>query len=425
MATILKGAPVVAAMNERNAALCEQLKAKGITPTLAVVRVGEREDDLSYERGVMTRCGKVGVAVKQFVLPADATQEQLLRVLNEVNTDDGIHGCLLFRPLPKQFDDRTVRAALRPEKDIDGITDGSLAGVFTNTDLGYAPCTAQACMEILKYYNVPLSGKRAIVVGRSLVVGKPAAMMLDRENATVTLCNSRTRNLPELCKQADIVVVAMGKMAAVGADCLRAGQTVVDVGIHVNEEGKLYGDVQYAAAEPVVDAITPVPGGVGTVTTSVLVGHVVQAACKKAGVECSENLFKIEQARKVCGLSGLAFSQERCGVHQPRTRSSSRAEATHCRMSQRATTCSSLQPLRLRTWSWRGVRVFFRIQMCRKRFRLIFKMPKLPSAMNTIAASRKANGWPHLSDSMAMKKPMARLPASPINRLEGLALSHR
>ena len=150
MATILKGAPVVAAMNERNAALCEQLKAKGITPTLAVVRVGEREDDLSYERGVMTRCGKVGVAVKQFVLPADATPEQLLRILDEVNTDDGIHGCLLFRPLPKQFDDRTIRAALRPEKDIDGITDGSLAGVFTNTALGYAPCTAQACMEILK-----------------------------------------------------------------------------------------------------------------------------------------------------------------------------------------------------------------------------------------------------------------------------------
>ena len=263
-----------------------ELKAKGINPTLAVVRVGEREDDLSYERGVMTRCGKVGVAVKQFVLPADATQEQLLRVLDEVNTDDGIHGCLLFRPLPKQFDDRTVRAALRPEKDVDGITDGSLAGVFTNTELGYAPCTAQACMEILKYYNVPLSGKRAVVVGRSLVVGKPAAMMLDRENATVTLCNSRTQNLPEVCRQADIVVVAMGKMAAVGADCLRAGQTVVDVGIHVNEEGKLCGDVQFDAAEPVVDAITPVPGGVGTVTTSVLVGHVVQAACKKAGIEC-------------------------------------------------------------------------------------------------------------------------------------------
>lgn len=280
MATILKGAPVVAAMNERNAALCEQLKAKGITPTLAVVRVGEREDDLSYERGVMTRCGKVGVAVKQFVLPANATQEQLLRVLDEVNTDDGIHGCLLFRPLPKQFDDRTVRAALRPEKDIDGITDGSLAGVFTNTAIGYPPCTAQACLEILKYYQVPLSGRRAVVVGRSLVVGKPAAMMLDRENATVTLCNSRTRALPALCKEADIVVVAMGRQGFIGSDCLREGQVVVDVGIHVNAEGKLCGDVRFDEAEPLVEAITPVPGGVGTVTTSVLVGHVVDAAEK-------------------------------------------------------------------------------------------------------------------------------------------------
>ena len=299
MATILKGAPVVAAMNERNAALCEQLKAsasactsasssllkaKGITPTLAVVRVGEREDDLSYERGVIARCGKVGVEVKQFLLPADASQDDLLKVIAEVNAEDTIHGCLLFRPLPKQFNDRTVRAALAPEKDIDGITDDSLAGVFTNTDLGYAPCTAQACLEILKYYNIPLSGRRAVVVGRSLVVGKPAAMMLDRENATVTICNSRTQNLPAICKEADVVVVAMGKMGAVGADCLREGQTVVDVGIHVNEKGKLCGDVKFSEAEPVVDAITPVPGGVGTVTTSVLVGHVVQAAAKKAGL---------------------------------------------------------------------------------------------------------------------------------------------
>ena len=285
MAMILKGAPVVAAMNEANAARCAAMQEKGVVPTLAVVRVGARPDDLSYEKGVLTRCGKVGVAVKQFLLPEDAAQDALLEVIRKINADPSIHGCLLFRPLPRQFDDRAVRAALAPEKDIDGITDASLAGVFTNTDLGYAPCTAQACMEILKYYNVPLSGKRAVVVGRSLVVGKPAAMMLDRENATVTLCNSRTQNLPEVCRQADIVVVAMGKMAAVGADCLRAGQTVVDVGIHVNEEGKLCGDVQFDAAEPVVDAITPVPGGVGTVTTSVLVGHVVQAACKKAGVE--------------------------------------------------------------------------------------------------------------------------------------------
>ena len=277
MSVILKGAPVVAAMNEANAARCAALREKGVVPTLAVVRVGAREDDLSYEKGVMARCAKVGVEVKQFLLPADAAQEELLGV---INADPSIHGCLLFRPLPRQFDDRTVRAALAPEKDIDGITDGSLAGVFTNTALGYPPCTAQACLEILKFYDIPLSGRRAVVVGRSLVVGKPAAMMLDRENATVTLCNSRTRDLPEVCREADIVVVAMGKAGAVGAEHLREGQVVVDVGIHVNEEGKLCGDVRFGEAEPLVEAITPVPGGVGTVTTSVLVSHVVEAAEK-------------------------------------------------------------------------------------------------------------------------------------------------
>ena len=215
MSVILKGAPVVAAMNEANAARCAALREKGVVPTLAVVRVGAREDDLSYEKGVMARCAKVGVEVKQFLLPADAAQEELLGVIACINADPSIHGCLLFRPLPRQFDDRTVRAALAPEKDIDGITDGSLAGVFTNTALGYPPCTAQACLEILKFYGIPLSGRRAVVVGRSLVVGKPAAMMLDRENATVTLCNSRTRDLPEVCREADIVVVAMGKAGAV------------------------------------------------------------------------------------------------------------------------------------------------------------------------------------------------------------------
>ncbi len=285
MAAILKGAPVVAAMNEVNAARCAALSEKGIVPTLAVVRVGAREDDLSYERGVMTRCGKVGVAVRQFLLPADASQDELLDVIQKINADASIHGCLLFRPLPKQFDDRTIRAALDPKKDIDGITDGSLAGVFTNTAIGYPPCTAQACLEILKYYQIPLSGKRAVVVGRSLVVGKPAAMMLDRENATVTMCNSRTQDLPALCREADVVVVAMGRMGAIGGDALREGQVVVDVGIHVNEEGKLCGDVRFSEAEPLVDAITPVPGGVGTVTTSVLVGHVVDAAEKAAAAQ--------------------------------------------------------------------------------------------------------------------------------------------
>ncbi|MCD8086096.1 MAG: bifunctional 5,10-methylenetetrahydrofolate dehydrogenase/5,10-methenyltetrahydrofolate cyclohydrolase [Clostridiales bacterium] len=278
MPILLKGGPVVAAMNESSAARCAALTAKGVTPQLAIVRVGERPDDLSYERGVIKRCAAVGVAVRQFLLPADAAQEDLLAVIHKVNRDRAIHGCLLFRPLPKTMDDGAIRAALAPEKDVDGITDLSLAGVFTGAATGFAPCTAQACAEILDFYQIPLSGKRVTVVGRSLVVGKPAAMLLDRRNATVTMCNSRTQNLAAVCREADVVVVAMGRMGAVGGDCLRPGQTVVDVGIHVGPDGKLWGDVRFDEAEGIVSAITPVPGGVGTVTNSVLVRHVVEAA---------------------------------------------------------------------------------------------------------------------------------------------------
>ena len=278
MATILKGAPVVTAMNRETAARCQALLQQGVVPTLAIVRVGAREDDLSYETGVIRRCEKVGVAVRRVLLPENAPQAALEKVIAQVNRDPALHGCLLFRPLPRHMDEAAVRAALCPAKDVDGVTDASLAGVFANTGAGFAPCTAQACLEILRHYQVPLSGARVTVVGRSLVVGKPAAMLLDRENATVTMCNSRTKNLPAVCREADVLVVAMGRRAAIGAECLRPGQIVVDVGIHVDAEGRLSGDVDFAAAEPAVAAITPVPGGVGTVTTSVLVRHVVEAA---------------------------------------------------------------------------------------------------------------------------------------------------
>ncbi len=281
MALLLKGGQAAAAMNEKTAARVAALTAAGVVPTLAVVRMGAREDDLSYERGVMNRCAKLGIQVKPYLLEADASQDQLLAVLGEINQDSSIHGCLIFRPLPAQIDDKAVRSTLAPEKDVDGITDASLAGVFTGSGVGYAPCTAQACVEILDHYGIPLEGKRATVVGRSLVVGKPAAMLLDRKNATVTICNSRTRNLPEICRSADVLVVAMGKRGAIGGDCVAPGQVVVDVGIHTDENGKLCGDVRFAEAEPVVEAITPVPGGVGAMTTSVLAAHVVEAAEKK------------------------------------------------------------------------------------------------------------------------------------------------
>ena len=280
MAQLLLGKEVTASLNEEIRRKVAQLNEQGVTPKLGIVRIGEREDDISYERGATKRCETLGVAFEKFLLPADASEEEVLKVIQAVNEDDSIHGVLLFRPLPRHLNEDKIVNALAVEKDVDGITDGSLAGVFTNTALGYPPCTAQACLEILKYYDIPLSGKRAVVVGRSLVVGKPAAMMLDRENATVTICNSRTQDLPQICQEADVVVVAMGKRGFIGADCLREGQTVVDVGIHVGDDGKLCGDVRFAEAEPVVEAITPVPGGVGTVTTSVLVGHVVEAAEK-------------------------------------------------------------------------------------------------------------------------------------------------
>lgn len=280
MAVILKGAEVTAAMNEKLISEVEHLKSKGVSPTLAIVRVGERGDDIAYERGAMKRCEKIGVAVKQFILPSSASQAELLSVIDDINRDANIHGCLLFRPLPAQMDDEIVRQALTPEKDIDGITDGSLAGVFAGTQRGYPPCTAQACIEILNHFGYELTGKRVAVVGRSLVIGRPVAMMLMQRNATVTICHTRTVDMPAICREADIVVVAAGRAGIAGASCFSPNQIVIDVGTNVNEEGKLCGDVKFSEAEPIVGAITPVPGGVGGVTTSVLVAHVVEAAQK-------------------------------------------------------------------------------------------------------------------------------------------------
>lgn len=281
MAKQLLGKEVTAALNERIKADVATLNAKGIKPTLGIIRVGERPDDLSYERGATKRCETLGVEYKKFLLPADVTQEELLKVVDEVNKDDNIHGVLMFRPLPKHIDQTLVENALVAEKDVDCQTDASLGGVFTGKKVGFPPCTPQACMEILDHYGIDCTGKKAVVIGRSLVVGKPAAMMLIKKNATVTTCHTRTIDMPSVAREAEILIVAAGRAGVVGKEYVSPGQTVIDVGINVNEEGKLCGDVNYAEVEPIVDAITPVPGGVGSVTTSVLVGHVVEAAMRK------------------------------------------------------------------------------------------------------------------------------------------------
>lgn len=281
MANVLKGADVVAALNERIIAQVEELKAKGINPTLGIIRVGERPDDLSYERGASKRAEKLGVEVKKYLLPEDVDQAGLLAVIDEVNADKNVHGVLMFRPLPRHLNEEEACQRLDPEKDVDGITDGSMVGVFTGQKKGFPPCTPSACMEILDHFGIDCTGKKAVVVGRSLVVGKPAAMMLLKKNATVTVCHTRTKDMPAVCREADILIVAAGRAEVVDRNYFAPGQIVVDVGINVNAEGKLCGDCNFAEAEPIVEGITPVPGGVGTVTTSVLVGHVVEAAARQ------------------------------------------------------------------------------------------------------------------------------------------------
>ena len=261
MAKLLKGKDVVESLNSKLTEQVSKLKADGITPTLAILRVGEREDDLSYERGAKKRCEQVGVSVKVVALPMDVTEEEYLGELDKLNKDLTVNGILIFRPLPKHIDEMKARNMLAAEKDVDGCTDLSLAGVFTNTELGFAPCTAEAAMEILKFYNIPLQGKKAVVIGRSLVIGRPVAMLLMHANATVTICHTKTTDITAITRDADIVVVASGQMESVGKEYLSEGQTVIDVGISYNsEKNKLCGDVIFDEAEEIVDAITPVPG---------------------------------------------------------------------------------------------------------------------------------------------------------------------
>ena len=276
---------LVAALQGRTAALRE----KGVVPTLGIIRLGENPSDLSYEKGATKRAEEVGVAVKNYILPESASKEELLAVIDQVNADASVHGVLMFRPLPKHLkaDQDEICNRLDPKKDVDSMTHMSNAGVFEGQDLGYAPCTPAACMEILDYYGIDCKGKNAVVIGRSLVVGKPAAMMLMAKNATVTICHTRTVNTAEICKNADIIVSAAGVLNSLTKDYVREGQIVIDVSMNWNPEkitskgkGGMSGDCVFDEVEPIVEAITPVPGGVGAVTTSVLMKHVVEAAEK-------------------------------------------------------------------------------------------------------------------------------------------------
>ncbi len=281
MATLLKGAPVAAALSEALAQRAQALKERGVIPTLAILRVGEKPDDIAYESSAMKRCTKIGVEVKRFLLDASCSQKELLDTVEAINRDSAIHGCLMFRPLADQAANDAACMRFLPEKDVDCMTPQSLAHVFTQKGVGYPPCTAAACLAILDHYGIALEGKRVTVVGRSLVVGRPVSMLLQARNATVTMCHTRTRDLPEECRRADILVATAGQAGLIHSGCVSPGQVVIDVGINVGPDGKLCGDVDFQQVEPIVSAITPVPGGVGAVTTALLCKHLIQAAEKQ------------------------------------------------------------------------------------------------------------------------------------------------
>ncbi|MBQ1521911.1 MAG: bifunctional 5,10-methylenetetrahydrofolate dehydrogenase/5,10-methenyltetrahydrofolate cyclohydrolase [Erysipelotrichaceae bacterium] len=279
MAEILKGRPVAAILDERTAHEVAILKENGIDTTLAILRVGEKGDDIAYEKGAMKKCRNVGIKVRNVMLPEDVSYEEFYRTLDELNSDPEVHGILMFRPLPKYLDNEKARNYIDPVKDVDGCSDSSLGSIFVDKEFGFAPCTAEAVMETLKYYNVDVKGKNVAVIGRSLVVGKPLAMLLMNRNATVTVCHTKTKDVPSITRQADIVICCTGRMESINAEYVSEGQTVIDVGIKYNEtKQKLCGDVLFEEVEPIVDRITPVPGGIGSVTTSVLTRHVVKAA---------------------------------------------------------------------------------------------------------------------------------------------------
>ena len=273
----LRGMPAAKAILADLQERVDKLGEKGIVPKLTVVRVGAKEDDLSYERGIYKRFEGVGAKVETIELPMTVTQEELEHIILSLNEDESVHGVLVFRPLPKVLDEIRIKSLLAEEKDVDCLTGANDAHLFAGDKKGYPPCTPQAVMEILDYYGVDLTGKRVTVVGRSMVVGKPVAMLLLAKNATVTICHTRTKNLAEECKSADIIVACAGVPKMITSEFVNEGQVVIDVGIHMVDD-KLCGDVDYDNVCKIADAITPVPGGVGSVTTTVLLKHTVMSA---------------------------------------------------------------------------------------------------------------------------------------------------
>jgi len=282
MAIAMKGSEVAASLKAQMLAEIEELKGEGINPCLAIVRLGSRPDDLAYERSAVKKCEGLGIKCVVMEYPESITQDELIENIKKLNVDKAIHGILIFRPLPKHIDENLIKHVISADKDVDCLNPINVAKVFEGDETGFAPCTPEAVIQMLEHYNIDVTGKRVVVIGRSLVVGKPLSMLLLKKNATVTICHTRTKDLEAVCRSAEIVVAATGKARMVTEQFVSPGQVIIDVGINVDQDGNLCGDVDYNNVEGIVQFITPVPGGVGTVTTSVLAKHVIRAAKQQA-----------------------------------------------------------------------------------------------------------------------------------------------
>ncbi|MCF6097820.1 bifunctional methylenetetrahydrofolate dehydrogenase/methenyltetrahydrofolate cyclohydrolase, partial [Thermovorax subterraneus] len=277
MTDILSGKEVADALKQKLMREVEELKARGVTPGLAIVIVGERPDSVSYIKGAQKRCAEIGIETSVVQLPENTSEEEFVKKLHQLNKDEKVHGILVMRPLPPHILEDRVKYEISPRKDVDSFNPVNIAKVMAGEEDGFAPCTPSAVMEILHHYGIDLTGKRAVIVGRSMVVGRPLAMMMLKENATVTICHTKTKDLKAETTRAEILVAAAGKAKMIKKDMVSPGAIVIDVGINFDENGRMCGDVDFEEVKEIAGKITPVPGGVGSVTSTVLAKHVIQA----------------------------------------------------------------------------------------------------------------------------------------------------
>ena len=276
--SIIKGAQVAEAVSAETLKRAEALRLKGIEPCLAVIRVGEDGSQLAYERGALKRMDKCGINCRVCAFDENISQEDFENEFKKINDDNSVRGILLLQPLPKTLSVEPIKDIINPLKDVDAVSPVNMYKILANDKTGYAPCTAEGVMEILDWMGTDLKGKKCKVIGRSMIVGKPLGLLLLARDATVTYCHSKTIELAKETKDADVLIAAAGSAKLVGADFVNENMTVIDVGVNVDENGNMCGDVDFEAVEPIVANITPVPGGTGAVTTSVLAKHVVKAA---------------------------------------------------------------------------------------------------------------------------------------------------